>query len=52
MPVKSGRYIDVKTVSPSTQAAEIENLPSITDYADLVDAMEHLVERLNQLVNC
>ena len=50
MPIKATRYI-IETITPSTKTIEITSSPLISDYTDLVDAMEHLVERINELVN-
>ena len=50
MPIKATRYI-IETITPSTKTVEITSSPLISDYTDLVDAMEHLVERINELVN-
>lgn len=47
---KTGKYIITGSVIPSLQTVEVVTTsPSLTDYSDLVDAMEHLVERLNEL---
>ncbi|XP_057375677.1 uncharacterized protein LOC130696603 [Daphnia carinata] len=47
---KTGKYIITGGVVPSLQTVEVVTTsPSLTDYSDLVDAMEHLVERLNEL---
>lgn len=50
-PAKSPRLIKTE-ILPVIQTVEIVTpAPSLVDYNDLLDAMEQLVERLNELVS-